>query len=63
MLVTGDSGLRIQAQSRTIDVYKPSDDDLLPRYEQAPAATGADPYLKHSWRRPMRYGNGIPAAS
>jgi hypothetical protein len=36
-LVTGDSGMRIQAQSRNIDGHKLSDDDLLPRYKQAPA--------------------------
>jgi predicted ribonuclease YlaK len=41
-LVTGDSGMRIQAQSRAIDVYKLSDEDLLPRYKQAPAATAGN---------------------
>jgi hypothetical protein len=34
--------MRIQAQSRAIDVYKLSDDNLLPRYKQAPAATVAN---------------------
>jgi predicted ribonuclease YlaK len=33
-LITGDSGMRINAQNRGIAVFKLSDDDLLPRYKQ-----------------------------
>lgn len=33
-LITGDSGMRINAQNRDIAVFKLSDDDLLPRYKQ-----------------------------
>jgi hypothetical protein len=41
-LVTGDSGMRIQAQSRNIDVFKLSDPDLLPRYARAAATPAPD---------------------
>jgi len=40
-LVTGDSGVRINARSRGIAVFKLSHDDLLPRYT-ASSATGED---------------------
>ena len=43
-LITGDSGMRISAQARGIDVVKLSDDDLLPRHKQEPGryqTTGA----------------------
>ncbi len=33
-LITGDSGMRINAQARGIDVLKLSADDLLPRFRQ-----------------------------
>ena len=33
-LITGDSGMRINAQARGIDVFKLSDSDLLPRHRQ-----------------------------
>ena len=33
-LITGDSGMRINAQNRGIAVYKLSNEDLLPRYQQ-----------------------------
>ena len=33
-LITGDSGMRISAQARGIDVFKLSDSDLLPRHRQ-----------------------------
>lgn len=33
-LITGDSGMRISAQARAIDVLKLTDDDLLPRHKQ-----------------------------
>jgi rRNA-processing protein FCF1 len=33
-LITGDTGMRINARVRGIDVFKLSDDDLLPRYKQ-----------------------------
>ena len=36
-LITGDTGMRINARGRGIDVFKLSDDDLLPRYEQREA--------------------------
>jgi rRNA-processing protein FCF1 len=36
-LITGDSGMRISAQSRSIEVFKLSEDDLLPRHRQEPA--------------------------
>jgi len=32
-LITGDSGARINARSRGIDVFKLTDDDLLPKYK------------------------------
>ena len=35
-LITGDSGMRISAQARGIDVLKLSDGDLLPRHKQEP---------------------------
>ena len=37
-LITGDSGMRISAQARGIDVLKLSDDDLLPRHRQEPSS-------------------------
>jgi rRNA-processing protein FCF1 len=37
-LITGDTGMRINARGRGIDVFKLSDDDLLPRYKQQEAA-------------------------
>jgi len=36
-LITGDTGMRINARGRGIDVFKLSDDDLLPRYKQQEA--------------------------
>lgn len=36
-LITGDSGMRINAQARGIDVFKLSPDDLLPRHRQEEA--------------------------
>jgi predicted ribonuclease YlaK len=33
-LITGDSGMRISAQSRGIEVFKLAENDLLPRYLQ-----------------------------
>lgn len=35
-LITGDSGMRITAQARGIDVLKLSSEDLLPRHKQEP---------------------------
>jgi len=37
VLITGDSGMRISAQARGIDVLKLSDNDLLPRHRQEPS--------------------------
>lgn len=34
MLITGDTGMRINARARGIDVLKLRDDDLLPRHKQ-----------------------------
>lgn len=39
-LITGDSGMRINAQSRGIEVFKLSDSDLLPRYRQQEPGSG-----------------------
>jgi predicted ribonuclease YlaK len=36
-LITGDTGMRINARGRGINVFKLSDDDLLPRYKQQEA--------------------------
>jgi rRNA-processing protein FCF1 len=38
-LITGDTGMRINARSRGIEVFKLSDDDLLPRYKQQDAGS------------------------
>jgi len=38
-LITGDSGMRITAQSRGIDVFKLSSDNLLPKFKQQDGLT------------------------
>lgn len=43
ILVTGDSGVRINARARGIEVIKLGDDDLLPRFRSAQQLATADP--------------------
>jgi rRNA-processing protein FCF1 len=42
-LITGDSGMRINAQARGIDVFKLTADDLLPRHKPTATQTPATP--------------------
>jgi rRNA-processing protein FCF1 len=42
-LITGDSGMRINAQARDINVFKLAAEDLLPRFSQQQAATESTP--------------------